>query len=156
MATLLAGCGQSAVENAMERRIEEETGGDADVDMQADGSMRVETAEGTVMTGPASELPENWPSDVPVYDDAQITFSGSASQGNGKMGTMVMLQTEDSVEDVVAYYKDEIVKQGWKIDATMQMGGSTVMAATKGSRVVSMQVAASGEGTVITLGIGEQ
>lgn len=152
---LLSACGQQAAQRAIEREIEQETGDDADVDVNADGSMRIQTKEGTYNAG-NNQLPEDWPKDAPIYAGATIQFSGSANPATGKPGAAAVLVTSDSVADVVTYYKAELKKQGWTISSTMEAQGTTIMGATKGDRALSLMIGSADGQTSITIGIGEQ
>ncbi|NOS68117.1 MAG: hypothetical protein HOO67_07220 [Candidatus Peribacteraceae bacterium] len=152
---LLPACGRKAAENAMEQQIRQETGGDADVDMNADGSMQVTTKDGTYNAG-NNQLPEDWPTDAPIYAGAKIQFSGSANGTTGKPGSAAVLTTSDSAADVVTYYKAELAKQGWTISSTMEAQGTSIFGATKGTRALSLLIGSAEGQTSITIGIGEQ
>lgn len=140
----------------MENEIENETGAEADVDMNADGSMKVTTKEGTYTTG-SNTMPEDWPEDAPVFADATVQFSGSTNPVDGGPGVAAVLMTDASVETVMAFYTDELTKKGWTIVSTMQAQGTNVIGATKDDRVLSLMVGDSGNGqTSITIGVGRE
>lgn len=144
------GC-KSPSQMATEKMIEAAAGGKANVDVNGN-TIKVETKEGTAEFG-GNKLPDNWASDAPVYPGATIQFSGAANPENGKAGTMVMLQTKDSGTTVLEYYKKELESQGWKINGTYQAGASATLAATKDNRTIGITIAASGEQTMITVGV---
>ena len=154
--TLLSACGQKAVERAMERQIKQDTGSSANVDLKADGSMHVQTKDGTYNAG-NNQLPADWPTDAPVYAGATIQFSGSANPTTGKPGAAAVLVTSDAAADVTTFYKAELKKQGWMITSTMENQGTTILGATKGTRALSLMVGTvDGGQTSITIGVGEQ
>ncbi|MBI2635808.1 hypothetical protein HYW84_00575 [Candidatus Peregrinibacteria bacterium] len=153
---LLPACSRRQAERAIERRIEQETGGNADVDIQSDGAVKVETAEGTYNAG-GNRLPEDWPEDAPVYAGAEVQFSGAANPANGKPGAAAVLITADSASDVLTFYKAELKSKGWTITTTMESQGTTIIGATKGARTFSLMIGSSDAGkTSITIGVGEQ
>ena len=139
----------------MERQIEQETGEDADVKMNADGTMHITTEEGTFDAG-TGKMPEDWPEDAPVYSDATVQFSGSTNPATGKPGAAAVLVTSDNAADVVAFYKTELAEQGWTISSTMEAEGTTILGATKGKRAFSLMVGSANGQTSITIGVGEE
>jgi len=152
---LLSACSQRLTGSAMERQIEQETGGNADVDVDADGSMQVKTEDGTYNAG-NNQLPEDWPEDAPIYAGSTIQFSGSANATTGQPGAAVVLSTADSAADVMTFYKGELKKQGWTVTSTMEAQGTTIMGATKGTRALSLMVGSTNGQTSITIGVGER
>ena len=152
-ALLLVGCGKTAVENAMEHQIEKETGGNADVDITANG-MNVKTDKGTVQTGNQASMPADWPSDVPAYPGSTVQMSGSANEEEGEDGRLVMLQSSESVQAVTDFYTQKLTGGGWTIEGNMKIAGSTVIAAKKGGQTLSLQVADAGGKTAITMALG--
>lgn len=149
---VLVGC-SSPGEKMMEKSIEDSTGGEAEVDTDADGSMRIETEEGTFNMGGGTELPADWPADAAVFPEAQIQYTATVNPATGEPGAVVMLLTEESMEDVLAYYSDQLPADGWAMQGTMQGGGVAILSATKGERTLSLSVSASGEQTSITLAV---
>jgi hypothetical protein len=152
-ALLLAGC-FSPTENAIERAIEQETGQNADVDIRADGSMKVETADGSMETG--GDVPSDWPSDAPAYPGATVSFSAKKNPTDGSAGTALSLVTDDTTAEVVDFYTNALKNNGWAVQGTMNAGPTTIMAATKGTRNISIMIAAANDKTSITIGIEGQ
>ena len=66
----------------------------------------------------AGNLPKDFPSDVPIYPDAQ-------SMGGGRMGEHlnVTLKTRDGVLRVLGYYQEQLKKRGWQVLETDQNTG---------------------------------
>lgn len=124
----------------------------ADVDVDADGSMKIETDEGTMDIGNSS-LPADWPEDIGIYPGAKIAYSASVTTTPDKPGMAVVLQTSDSAADVNAYYKDQFESNGWEIVGSMNAGSSITMAAKKDGRVASVMIATADGQTTVTLGI---
>ena len=151
---MLAACGTNIAEKAMEKAIEDETGGSADVDVRADGSMEVTTEEGTFQTG--NSMPEDWPKDVPVYAGATVQFSGTASPENGQRGSAVVLVTADSATDVAAFYKETLKENGWTVQSTMEAQGTIIFSAEKDDRVFSFLTTTAEGMTTITMGVAKK
>jgi hypothetical protein len=58
-----------------------------------------------------------------------------------------------TVPHETAYYAQQLSVNSWKIAGTVQTGQGQVMAATKDGRNMSVTVAGSDNGTLITLGV---
>jgi hypothetical protein len=119
----------------------------------ATGEMHVETSEGSVTMG-SQKLPDDWPSDAPVYPGATIQYTATANAPAGGPGSMVILMTTDSVEKVSEYYTAQIKAQGWNVEGTMKAQGTVIMGAKKGDRVLSLTMGEADGKTTITLGVG--
>lgn len=147
----ISGCG-AANNFVAEKAMEAASGGKAKVDVNGN-AVTVKTADGTATWGD-TKLPDNWPSDAPVYPGTKVAYAGSSNQTNGQSGSMVMLQSTDSGDKVVEFYKKELATQGWKIEGTFSADGTTTFMATKDTRALSMSVAMSDGETVITMTVG--
>jgi hypothetical protein len=112
---LLNDASDEAAERTAEEIIEGATGGEVDIEDDG-GSVTIETEEGavTIEGGEGTDLPEDWPSDMPVYDGT-ITGSSSFSTPEGDSMT-VTIETGDSVDDVLAFYQAELQSDGWTED----------------------------------------
>ncbi len=142
-----------AGETIAEKMIEKATGGKADVDINGN-EVSVKTKEGTFTTG--NKLPDDWPSDVPVYPGSTVTYSGSSNPQTGQSGVAAVFTSKDGGDKVVAYYKRELVSQGWTIDATQESGGYTIMSATKESRNLALTIVESDGTTTISIGLSQE
>ena len=109
-------------------------GGDDDVNIDTpDGSVNVGDA-GITVEGPSGgevnigtgEYPEGWPSDFPVPDGASPAYSVGAGGG-----LAVWFATDQSVDDVKAFYTSALPAAGYTIDSTTDFndasGSYTVM-----------------------------
>ena len=141
---LLSACSRST-ESTMEQQI----------DLNDDGSMHVETNEGTYDAG-SNRLPDDWPTDAPIFAGATVQYSGAANPTTGKAGAAAVLMTTHSPSEVLDFYTAELKKQGWTVTSTMEAQGTTILGATKGSRALSLMVGSVESQTSITIGVGEQ
>ena len=124
------------------------------VDRNLDGSATYKTDEGEVTVG-TNKLPDNWPSDAPKYPNATIQYSGSSNPQTGEEGAAVMFTTSDKVQAVVDFYKRDLTSNGWVIEQTANVGGSTVLSAKKDTRTFGVYIVDAGDGQVsVTVGIG--
>lgn len=104
---------------------------DGDVKIEEDGekvSYKGEDFEFSYDSG--GELPEDFPKDFPVYKNATL-ISKWSSTDKEESGTSVMWETEDSVAKVSDFYKEELVKAGWKIISTFSQEESSIFTIEK-------------------------
>lgn len=138
---------RKVVENAMERA----SNGTADVDMNADGTMKITTKDGEFQTG--NSIPEEWPKDIAVYAGASITYSAMTNPLDNKAGMALVLLTDDTAAEVKTFYETTLKANGWTITNTMQGGGTVIMTAEKDDRKLSLAIAESQDHTGITIGV---
>jgi len=95
----------------------------------------------------ASELPDNFPADVPQYPGAKVETARSTE---GMPGVSVSLSVPDPAEKVIAFYSDSFAAQGWATDLRRTPEGSAVFA-EKENRSASALVRAGGNRTLVDL-----
>ncbi len=141
------GCGKKVEEKVAEKIIEQQTGGKADVDI-SDESVSIKTKDGEfkMNAGDNAKLPEDFPSDVFVYKNAEVKMTMALPQGSS-----VSFQTKDSKDKVVAKYKKEMKSKGWSQEMAMDMGEGTSLTYKKGERGVQVMVATDDDFTLITV-----
>ncbi len=134
------GCGAAAdkaAERVSEEATEEALGG-GNVDIDDDGNVEVETEDGSLSVG-TGELPDDWPEDIPVIEGATLEGAYSSSS-NGESVHTASLTTDDSVADVLAFYKDEL--SGWTVDqeSTSEVNGSEsgILTVSDGDRTAAI------------------
>lgn len=114
---ITTGCfGQQIAERitgeAIERAIEEESGGEVDIDI-SEGEMSIKTDEGEVTFGESTELPDGFPGIVPVYPDMGIVTAWKATE-EGKENFSISASTDDPGDKIYNWYKNEL--SGWEIE----------------------------------------
>ena len=103
-----------------------------------------------------SGLGSDLPKDMPLYP-IERTFGAHRVETKGT-DVAVTFQSEDSVDDVMDYYKDAIADQDWELeDETVldQAGGGGVITAWKGNRQLVILTGSNGVETVIGVKIME-
>lgn len=124
----------------------------ADMNIKKDGSVDITTDEGTMSTG--TSMPKDWPTDIPRYPDAAITYSATMNPvDTASVRMALVLATTDPRTDVQSFYEGALKNNGWTITNTMQGGQTVIMTAEKGERMLSLSIAESDGQTSITLGI---
>jgi hypothetical protein len=93
-------------------------------------------------------LPDNYPKDLPQYEEAEIT-SASATDSS----VSVMWRTEDLVEDVKKYYDLELKNYDWNYELT-QTDGVFMYKLNKNEKTGFMIIASESGITTITIAVG--
>jgi len=154
LALALTGCGtKDKAENAKQTNggAGEESNG-TKVKTSIDGErIKFESDEGEVIIDPeGTELPDNWPAEMPTYPKAKIV---SSVKGSGDVSmAMAVFQTDKPVAAVVEFYDAELPGKGWSIDNRIETGQSMVMVmASKGDLLATVSTTkdeASGKTTI--------
>jgi len=119
----MGGCKQKIAESLVEKAIEQaaaKEGENVDIDLE-EGQIKVKDEEGNEIQLGGTEVPEGWPSEVPVSDSIVIQFSGKEKTDN-KMNYHISGTYNGSGEDLYNYYKQQL--SGWsvEIDSVTDMG----------------------------------
>lgn len=116
----LTGCGkiqEKLAEKAVEKATETATGGD--VKVSSGGVTFKDNKTGSVMhAGTGAQIPDGWPSSVPVYPGATIQASVTAEKGK-----TVMLQSKDAIPKIAEFYKSKL--SGMKKVGELDFGGNS-------------------------------
>lgn len=155
---LFGGCGEASdkiAEKAAEKAIENQTGGDVDIDADgggvrvetpdgvfesdAEGNFSMESEDGTVTAG--AGLPEDWPEDLPLPDGVEVVYGSSSPEG-----ATVTLTGTGSVDDLMAEFEDLYGDWTAEDESTMESGGTSFRSArfVDGNRSLSVSVSDSG------------
>lgn len=152
-----AGCKtpQQAVEDKVAEKVAESlienAAGNSNVNVDVDG-------ETVTMTGPdgstfeigKNRLPENFPSEVPVYAGATVASSSSSGTGTD-LGWTVTLTTSDSVSAVDAYYKNAMSTDGWETTYTYTIDQTSAYTASNDTLSATISIAPADDGTGNTM-----
>ena len=144
-----ASVAERSTEKAIEKQLEKESGGESKVDIDK-GRVEIETEEGTtrIEAGEGARLPDSFPKDIPVYSGAKLISAITQDEG----GT-VAFTVSAAFRDVSDYYRSELQKAGYKVEATMDLGEAVQFIATSadGKRQVSIQTAKDKDGTSLVI-----
>jgi hypothetical protein len=106
------------------------------------------------------KMPDNFPSDFPVYPGSKPagTLSGMGGENNSADGFWVVLTTTDSVDKVQGFYTSKLKENSWTIVSTTTVSGSTIWTVTKGDLEGSLTVATdnNAKGTSIVIALGSK
>jgi len=147
------GCGKKASEIVAEKAVEtamKANGQEADVTIKND-AMTVTTKDGTSSFGEGAKVPDNWPSDVPVYSGLKVLAGVATPQAFTVSGT-----TPDALDKISAYYKDQAEKNGWTKETEMTQDKLTMLSYKKEKRSLSVIVSTDGPEQSISITVGNE
>jgi hypothetical protein len=135
MAVVLSGCGsgkslgQQAGEKIAEKAIEAQSGGKVDVNAN-DGNVTIKTEDGQAQysAGGTVKLPENFPKELVMADDAKIIISTSADSGS-----TIAYVTDSSKDEIFNKYISGLAGQGWKKEMELNTGSGQMANFSQGS-----------------------
>jgi hypothetical protein len=103
-----------------------------------------------------ARIPEDFPKDFPVYKDAAVRTYGPMVPANPVLGTILVLQTSDSKQAVLEFYRRELPVGGWILEKPLTDCPDS-LTAHKDNRRISVSVLDSRAGekraTLIQLGV---
>lgn len=102
--------------------------------------------EGGEVSGLQTNLPENFPEDVPLFEPSEI-LSGLES----KERIQVTFQTDASAERVSQFYQQGMSDRGWKLAGRGVSEDSGVLTFSKDSRYTQLTITPSPEGPTLVI-----
>ena len=97
-----------------------------------------------------TELPDNFPEDVPRFPGARVTKVRFSPDG----GLAVSYTTDEDVDEVIDYFADSFAAEGWSTQV-QDMGPGRAVFADKAQRIASVVSSPGDEGTSIELLLNE-
>lgn len=118
------------------------------------GIVRELTQDGREMVterGRDIPLPASFPRDVPPFPGASATMVRTV----GDDSVMALFEATAPAEEVIGFYREELEREGWKIQGEAEIPQRKMLMAMKGARRVSLLVTPD-EVTKYTLIVGIQ
>ena len=146
-----AGCGKSASDKAAEKTIQaavRASGQEADVSVKS-GTTNITTKDGAMAFGEGAKVPDNWPSDVPVYSKLKLLSAVATPPVFTVSGT-----TSDTADAVLAYYKEHAAKNGWKEDQVVSQPPMSMLTYSKDTRKLNIIISSEGAERSVSITIG--
>ena len=89
--------------------------------------------------------PSNLPEFVPIFPGAKVQ-SSVVGAGNGGNGGTIVIETNASVGDLIAFYKQKTAASGFSETMNMNSGGTTMFTAGSSDKKRTIEVVASTSG----------
>lgn len=99
----------------------------------------------------STDLPANFPDDVPLHPDAEVVESRATSD----LGLSLYMVVKDDASEVISYYADGLASKGWSTDIRNMPEGSAVFA-DKGKRTAAVMVTETRRGSEVRVLLGNQ
>jgi hypothetical protein len=96
-------------------------------------------AAAQVAPPPPDKVPDAFPKDVPVYKGCIIRDYSPMLHNNPRLGMMLVLETTDTEENVLAFYRRELPTNAWKLKKQSSKTPE-ILEAAKGRRLVRVTV----------------
>ena len=142
-------------ENIAEDIIEAGSDGQVDVDSD-DGEITVETEDGSATLSSSGDLPEGFPSAVPVLE-GDITFSQSISTGESGTSYTVLVDVSDTVADAFSEVKSDMTAAGFETTSETTVstddGAWSTATFTSADHQVIVSVTDAGDTTTVSYGV---
>ena len=140
LAAVMTGCGSETGQEFIAEQISEALTGIEDVDIDADNgtiSFAMDGESLSISSGMGTQLPEDFPDDILVYDDAEIISVHEASGRSGDV-MQVTLSSEADPDGIKTAYLAFFEDHGWQQELLADYGAMWSTQYTKGTRAVSL------------------
>lgn len=84
------------------------------------------------------EIPKGF--SAPIYPKSMPTVVSAPASGSSAEGVVVVLKSKDSTNAIVSYYKQDLAKNGWKLDKLSKESDGTTLNASNSRLHSSLQV----------------
>lgn len=155
---LLPACGNAVeglAENAVERAIENEVGGDADVQVDED-SVTIDTQDGSITAGSGS-VPDDFPSDIALVE-GEVSFAQRIETADGIGWSVQVAAADGDAAAVAEQVRADLTAAGFTVDDQAQLpsadGGATVLA-ERADLSAFVLVSSDGQSTTVIYTINE-
>lgn len=145
--TFTACGGGDATDEAVEAGIEEALGSNADVEIDGDGAVKIETDEGSYSAGGSAEIPDDFPSDVPLPDGSarlQATYADAD-------GWMLTFGADDMTDEACVTYLDVFPDAGFTEESRFSSPGTSTGIFTNDQHEVTVSCGEAAMGIVLTV-----
>jgi ABC-type Fe3+-hydroxamate transport system substrate-binding protein len=135
---MLAGCGKTPEQTAIEKKIEDSAGEDTKVDLQKDEvaiTGETEGGEYNVSSGEGAEIPKDFPTDVYIYHPSKVMTAMDMPKG-GVLG----LITTDDMSTVADTYKREMTARSWSEQSAVKNGERLMLVYEKEGRIANITI----------------
>lgn len=137
-----------------EKATEQKLGPGAKVNLPGEDSFNIENNAFKQAGGTEARMPDNFPSDVPLYPNGKLT-NVSQLKVNGAPTALTFEYEGDMVDKISSHYKENLEKNGWVFNPTGvgQTSGVDVIFANKQNRELQMTVGYKDGKTLLMLSV---
>ncbi|HWA51732.1 MAG TPA: hypothetical protein VG895_01600 [Patescibacteria group bacterium] len=135
--------------------IQQKTGVSVNVDNNNKSLTYTDPKTGQTLSIGNNKIPDNFPKDFPIYPGSSVTTSLSGNQNGQGNGYWLTLNTKDSVDQVISYYKTNLQTNGWSYQDTTGSGVGTNWVVSKNdlSGYMTIETLNNQTSIIIVLGV---
>jgi hypothetical protein len=139
LAVLLVGVGgcQAIAQKATEKAVQGATGGAVNVNGDTVTLKGTDGSQATIAK--ETSIPNDFPSDVPLYANGTVTAVVTNETPQGK-GYLVGIKYKDDTTTVLDWYNAEFKKGDWKVLSTVTTGDGGMISAENGTYSVTIVI----------------
>jgi len=146
IAVALTACG-AAQEAVSEQLVEQAVGEGVDLELGDDGQIAsIETEDGSLEMNAGTEVPEEWPGDVPLFDGGEI-FSSQVFTVDGETAVVVSYTTDADPEATFDSLIEAYEAAGFAAESTSR-GDFASYFGTRGDTILSAALSGDSPSTV--------
>jgi len=135
----LAACGKSGEEKALEKKVDQSSGGQVKVDLsQQEIKIKDQHGEATISSKGLAQIPADFPKDVYVHPNTKILISQTVEGGYH-----LLLESVENPEPLINTYKEKMKAQGWKETTALAMGPAAIFTYEKDKRKAMVTISQS-------------
>lgn len=129
----------------------DETTGNIDIDAEG-GEISIEGEDGDIQFGSGSEIPDEWPDDIPQPDG--VTIQSAATFSEGDETSIILTGTADADPDEwTAAYGSQLEDAGFTQDSNFSAGGTVAASYIDESWNIDVTATAVGGSTAVSVSI---
>jgi len=146
----LVGCSRSKTVSTHSGKVTVEETGKA-----GESAVTVKGNNGETLTinSSGAKLPDDYPKDVPVASGAKVVMAASVNNANNN-GSNLVLESTDSLDKLLEFYKKGLADNGWKVEATISQEKMTMLTASKDKRALSVHIQEQEGKSTVTQTVG--
>jgi hypothetical protein len=130
------GCSRSKTVSTSNGEVKVEQGKNAE---QSTVTFTDNKGEKVTVASEGGKLPDDYPKDAPVVGGAKVIMASATKSGDINSYSLV-LESPDSFDNTVAFYKKELGNNKWKSEANVSSEKMTILTASKDTRNLVVQV----------------
>lgn len=116
----------------------------------------ITTDEGTVSMRSGGDVPIDLPRGFSAYPGAKVVSNTIIDQGDGK-GSLVIMESEDSLDDITGYYRKQAEAAGVNIGVQLTTEQGRMLAGeSEAGMAFSLNASEEGGKTTMTLMVGDK
>jgi len=138
-------------ENFLKKSIENAIGIKLDSGKNGEKIAITNTKTGESIEINEGKIPENFPKDFPVYPQAKPSGSAIGSEKMMGKGFWLLLESHDTVADVVGFYNTQLEAKGWTVEETNSVGDGSAYKIKKEKLAGTVIVSKNSKDNVTTI-----